>query len=66
MPQRTLKVYIEDTLYKEVTVETDEAGGYSAAPILGMIAEDKQAGLLNNIPNYDPNHLSIRIELGRQ
>lgn len=66
MPQRILKIYIEDTLYKEVTVETNEAGGYSAADILNIIAADKEAGLLENIPGYNPNHLSIRIELKNQ
>lgn len=63
MPQRTLKVYIENQLYKEIVVDVSEAGGYSVATILEMIAADRQAGLLDNIPGYSPDHLSIRVEL---
>lgn len=63
MAQRTLKIYIENQLYKEVTVETDENGGYSVAGILEMLGADKEAGAFDNWPNYNPDHLSIRIEL---
>lgn len=63
MPQRTLRIYIENQLYKEVTVDANEAGGYSVAPVLEIIAADRQAGLLDNIPGYNPEHLSIKIEL---
>jgi hypothetical protein len=63
MPQRTLKIYIENQLYKEITVDTNETGGYSVSPVLEIIAADRQAGLLDSIPGYSPNHLSIKIEL---
>jgi len=63
MAQRTLKIYIEDQLYKEVTVEADPAGGYSVAEVLAIITQDQANGLLDNWPNYNPQHLSIRIEL---
>lgn len=63
MPQRTLKIYIENNLYKEIVVDANEAGAYSVATVLEIIAADKQAGLLDNHPGYSPDHLSIRVEL---
>lgn len=63
MPQRNLKIYVENTLYKELTIDTDATGGYSVASVLEIIATDKEAGLLNNIPGYNPDHLTIRVEL---
>lgn len=63
MPQRTLRIYIENQFYKEVTVDANETGGYSVSPVLELITADRQAGLLDSIPGYSPDHLSLRIEL---
>lgn len=66
MAERTLRIYIENQLYKEVIIDTTPDGGYSVAQVLDIIAADQAAGLLDNFPNYNPAHLSIRIEMPRR
>ena len=44
---KKLKVYINNRLYKTITVEADENGKYNSQPIMEQLMIDKDAGLLD-------------------
>lgn len=43
---KNLKVYINNRLYKTITVEADENGHYDSKPIMEQLISEKDAGLL--------------------
>lgn len=43
---KNLKIYINNRLYKTITVETDENGHYDSKPIMEQLMADKDAELL--------------------
>jgi hypothetical protein len=64
MAQRLLRIFVNNILYKEVTVETDSLGRYNPIPIFSMIMADKLAGYFVDY-NIPPGTFPIRIEFHR-
>ena len=62
--QRTLKIFINDLFYKDITVEADNKGDYEVGPIFSMLGKEKDEGrLIAFIP--PSGQFSIRMQLRR-